>query len=285
MQVKFIPAATPELWTQAPGFVGMCEHIARCAAVCYDSTPKTGGAAVDFVKNLQKRGHGRALEFGTVRMILDAWEYPEETLSVFYNSPYAKASLISGALFVTTNLRYLLELTAKLNAGDPLTMIADAWGKEVENVEITDGNSRHFAPRPTIHFPALSRAIADEFRTHTTLSTLMRSTRYTGAGRSEATAILPSWCNEDDPNYIAEGAFMAAVEDVYDAYERLIDVYGCRKEQARDVLPLCAATEMVQCGFVPSWQNLVRLRTDKAAHPDAMALAKGVAPIISEFAS
>jgi len=59
--MKLIPAAKPELWKQEKGFIGMCEHIARCAAICYDSKPKTGGKAVDFVNRLIKMGHGRAL--------------------------------------------------------------------------------------------------------------------------------------------------------------------------------------------------------------------------------
>ncbi len=31
----------PEVWIQGTGSVGMYEHVAKCAAICYNSTPKT----------------------------------------------------------------------------------------------------------------------------------------------------------------------------------------------------------------------------------------------------
>jgi hypothetical protein len=73
--VELIEAARPEIWEQGEGFVGMCEHIARCAAICYDSEPKKGGEAVDFVKMLMRKGHGRALEFGTISELLYTDEF------------------------------------------------------------------------------------------------------------------------------------------------------------------------------------------------------------------
>lgn len=268
MEVKFEKAAKPEIIEQKAGFVGMCEHIARCAAVCYDSVPKTGGAAVDFVKSLHRRGHGRTLEFGTIYLKLRAYEYDSEEIGKFYSSPYAISRLATdGIAYITTNLRFILGYMGCIDT------VQEKWGKG----DIVDYDAKYsFAHRPTIHYPAISRAIADEFRTHTTLSSLMRSTRYTGAGRKGAVAILPSWCDYDDPNNFANGAFKAAVEDAYDAYERLTNDFGCSKEQARDVLPLCAATEMVQCGFVRNWENFIRLRTDEAAHPDARKTAEEV---------
>lgn len=281
MEVKFEKAAKPVIIEQKAGFVGMCEHIARCAAVCYDSTPKTGDEAIKFVERLVKLGHGRALEFGTVWLKIWATKYThsmDEWRALFANNPYARyVETSTTTAIVTTNLRYMLErmsvtiddVREMWNCGGCL------YGDNGASIALSDPEStvsRFLEPRPTLFYRAISRAIADEYRTHTTLSTLMRSTRYTGAGKERA-FIAPEWF--DDINGKAERLFIDSIRNAMAAYCALIDE-GRKREEARDVLPLCVATQMVQCGFVRNWENFIRLRTDEAAHPDARKTAEEV---------
>jgi hypothetical protein len=274
--MELIQPKTPEIWEQGEGFVGMCEHIARCASVCYDSEPKKGGEAVDFVKRLFKMGHGRALEFGTVYLFYSGatedimgYETRDEKQYISYNDYGA---------YVTMNLRTYLRDSEGWNA-----------------VNFLERNWTNHMPchpkRVTIHYPAISRAIADEFRTHTTLSTLMQSTRYVDKGFGNSfTVIEPRWVKEarEREDYFTTSLFRNAC-GMSEKYYKLLMKSGMKRQEARDVLPLCVSTEMVQCGFVgykdEGWDNFLRLRTAKEAHPDARWMAKEVHRVINDWQS
>ncbi len=263
-----IPAERPELWTQGKGFIGMCEHIARCAAICYNSTPKTGGEAVDFVNRLIKMNHGRALEFGTFRANATKLGATELENLCRGDYRYYDMTLNGGGWSIVTNLRALIE------NGFQLGQI----GKWLDKVA-ADGIEGDCEPRVTIHYPAISRAIADEFRTHTTLSTLMRSTRYVNAAvEGDVVFIEPLWFSRVD-EYQKEDFKKSLF--IFDCFYNAAIGNGLKRQEARDYLPLCVKTEMVQCGSLKAWSNLIRLRTAKDAHPDAQWMAEKIQRIMA----
>lgn len=246
--MRIVKMQSPEMWEQKPGFVGLCEHIARCAAICYDSVPKEGGAAVDFVESLAKRGHGRPLEFGYV-WCLDYHEIQDR--------PWNRKD----DDLILTNVRQLLQ------SGFSWDFIEG----EVDEVRGT------ILP-VTIHYPALSRGIADELRTHITLSSLMRSTRYVNAGKyGEIEFIRPYWMGDDAAG---QEQLKRALYDAEYAYKVLLG-YGKKRQEAREVLPLCVKTELVQCGFPEAWDNLIKQRDSEAAHPDARWLAQEIKKLLN----
>ncbi len=257
----------PEIWEQGEGFMGMCEHIARAAAICYDSEPKTGGEAVDFTRKLIRMGHGRALEFGTV------FRHYEVCAAGFETRDEKHGAGKGGLMLVTANLRSILQ------RGEALAEVERLWE------EPREGHPR----RVTIHYPAISRAIADEFRTHTTLSTLMQSTRYVDKGFDNSfTVIEPRWVKEarEREDYFTTSLFRNAC-GMSEKYYKLLMKEGMKRQEARDVLPLCVSTEMAQCGFIgyqnEGWDNFLRLRTAKGAHPDAQWMAKDVHRLINDL--
>lgn len=262
--MKITEMQAPEIWEQEPGFVGLCEHIARCAAVCYDSVPKEGGAAVDFVVSLHKRGHGRPLEFGTVAYFdLDdyedsPWIRQEWTQTLDgYDGPYGESYCA-----FETNLRLLLDY------GHGWKVI-EKWADE--------NNLPEWRNRVTIHYPALSRGIADELRTHVTLSSLMRSTRYVDAGKGgEVEFVKPYWYGGGH----TDEAFNKACERAEEDYKLLLSL-GRKRQEAREVLPLSVKTELVQCGFRDAWMNLIKQRDSEAAHPDARWLAQKIKGLLN----
>ncbi len=252
MTAKIVKPVTPEIWEQRGGFVGMCEHVARCAAICYNSEIKTGDDAVKFVDMLVRKGHGRALEFGTVYTVSP--ELPKGRTWADWNEQ-------DGMFYITYNLRELIERGASL----------DDIAQNAKFLFSPDELKGMFRLRTTFHYPALSRGIADEFRTHTGLSTMMRSTRYVSATEEDGiTVIEPSWLCQANGTQRAE--FFRAMDAASVAYANLTRL-GMKRQQAREVLPLAVKTEMVQCGFAPAWDNFLRLRTAKDAHPDARAVA------------
>ena len=252
--------AKPELWKQAEGFVGMCEHIARCAAICYNSEPKTGGAAVNFVRRLIKLGHGRALEFGTVRL------------------PRFVESDLEDCKEMWTYIRIDEGGTAWTNLRAALRIIGSFDDIEAGGDLMTEGVG--MSGRVTVHYPAIARSIADEFRTHTMLSTLMRSTRFVSAGgckgeKANVEFIAPYWYGHKED---CDMLFRAALEEAEDAYNKILACAPC--QQARDVLPLCIKTEMVQCGFSDAWENFVTVRSANNTHPDAKSMAQKVSRLL-----
>lgn len=263
----------PEVWKQGAGFVGMCEHIAKCAAICYNSQPKTGGEAVDFVKSLIKRGHGRPLEFGTINGAAKIGnELGTGLLNLFGLSSYGRIRKDEerGEYRCTFNLRQAVEVGMDL--------------KKIEKVaEVSEQrDDEDFFPRVTIYYPSISRAIADEYRTHTSLSTLMQSTRYVNAakGGEDVSFSMPFWLQKADKETREKTlALLGSIEKFY----KEATAGGLKPQEARDLLPLCVKTRMVQCGFLDSWENFLRLRTAKDAHPDARKTARDVyAAIINE---
>ena len=182
--MRLMPPASPEIWRQEPGYVGLCEHIARCAAICYNSEPKRGGEAVDFVKTLIRKGHGRPLEFGT----LHVRNVREDDLSC---RPDLRSYVHRDGNWVWTNLRAWLQIYGDL---DDIEEVCDDFTADIDR-----------SPRVTVHYPAIARGIADEFRTHATLSTLMQSTRYVRQGKDgDIEFVRPSWL--DTANEETRGA-------------------------------------------------------------------------------
>ena len=53
-------------------------------------------------------------------------------------------------------------------------------------------------------------------------------------------------------------------------------------EQARAVLPLCLATEIIMTANLREWRHILKLRTDKAAHPQMRQVANMILEVLKE---
>lgn len=234
----------------------MYEHIERCARTCYRSENKGNVTAEQFVKGLIKKGHFRPLEFGTVKMKYPANQSLDEANHLPWMGYFDDDSCI-------TNLRVLVE-------SDP-----DRWEGWIKEECVWDEDV--MTARPTIHWN-ISRGIADEFRTHVMLSSLMESTRYVNYGKKDIEVVNSTWL---PANRTAEKAlWQDSIEYSLDSYRKLLAM-GLRPEQARGVLPLDLATNLVQCGSMDAWDNFFDKRCDKAAHPDSIYIAKKAQELIN----
>ena len=247
---------TVEVWKQGEGLQGMYEHIERCARVCYRSENKGNVTAEKFVKGLIKRNELRPLEFGTVKMKYPANQSLEEV--DFY--PWMRFTSDDSCL---TNLRVLVESAPNWWEG---------WLKEecVWDEDVTTA-------RPTVHWN-ISRGIADEFRTHVMLSSIMESTRYVNYGKKDIEVIRPTWLPADMAS--EKAIWQDSIKYSINAYKMLLAM-DMRPEQARGVLPLDLATNLVQCGFMDAWDNFFDKRCDRHAHPDSQCIAKKAQELIN----
>ena len=104
------------------------------------------------------------------------------------------------------------------------------------------------------------RAIANELVRHRIAAYSQESTRYCNY-KDKIEFIYPKNVSDKQLQLIMEACACAAT-----TYQALI-ADGATPEVARDVLPLCTKTELIATYNLREWRHILRLRTDKAAHP------------------
>ena len=131
----------------------------------------------------------------------------------------------------------------------------------------------------TVRF-VTDRAIANELVRHRIAAYSQESTRYCNY-KDKIEFIYPKNVSDKQLQLIMEACACAAT-----TYQALI-AYGATPEVARDVLPLCTKTELIATYNLREWRHILRLRTDKAAHPKMRELMQtllqffqGLVPII-----
>ena len=131
----------------------------------------------------------------------------------------------------------------------------------------------------TVRF-VTDRAIANELVRHRIAAYSQESTRYCNY-KDKIEFIYPKNVSDKQLQLIMEVCACAAT-----AYQALI-ADGATPEVARDVLPLCTKTELIATYNLREWRHILRLRTDKAAHPKMRELMQtllqffqGLVPII-----
>lgn len=259
--------------------VGIKKFIERCGRVCYKSEDRITDTSYEkFVGMLERRGHDRPLEFGTVHLKMGISDFCHLRqglcLNKMHNNQWIKYYYVGDVTYVTTNYRYYLNIL-----------------KTFPKLEkfFTNEDNEYYPKRYTVHM-ILSRGVMDEFRTHVGLSHLAESTRYCNYSKdkfgNEITFIKPCWFNlptdyavysgDNDSDY-----FMQALEDAENWYLSLLKE-GWTPQQARSVLPLGIKSELISCGFEDAWENFMRRRSPKYGDPGAHPMAAEIADKLCE---
>lgn len=277
-----------EIIEQPSGIEGMYKHIELCGRTCYKSQDRiTEDSAKKFVDGLIKSGHGSVLEHGTVYLKYELGlvrgiqecdilfnKYKNNKFSIYNTSRIEKRNetIIGG--YVTTNLRVLVE---------------NGW---LDDLKYLCEPTEYHEKRVTVRFNC-DIGISREFNRHRVNSISEQSTRYCNYSKDKfnnaITYIIPNDCpslvegskQEYSPFEITdvEVELMEAYQDAQRHYMKLIEL-GWKPQQARRVLSLGTATELIHTAFVSDWKHFFDLRDHSAAHPDAIELAK---PLHEEF--
>ena len=118
------------------------------------------------------------------------------------------------------------------------------------------------------------RAIMAELTRHRLASFTVESTRY--VKYDELTVIKP-FSTPDGSDF----TFWHMMRDAERNYLFLVE-QGVKPEIARSVLPLCLATELYMTANLREWRHILKLRTDKAAHPQMRVVAEQILDILRE---
>lgn len=255
---------------QQAGLEGMYKQIEMAGRTCYKSEDKiTETSAKEFVSRMIKSGHGAMLEHGTVYLkagyeveIFAGQEEMTNPLLNYIDNKYSKTVEYDGVLYVTTNLRVLVE---------------NCW---LHNLEYMCKPTEHHERRYTVKF-ICDRGVSHEFVRHRVFSFAQESTRYCNYSKdkfgNELTFIEPCWNWQESSG--TRDAFRGALMTSEVTYNRLIEI-GWKAQEARAILPSSLKTELVMTGFVSDWKHFFELRTAGAAHPQARELA---IPLREEF--
>ena len=317
-----------ELWKQdGYDLESIFKHIAKCARVCYQSTPKNKDEnAYDFLVRTIFKGHDllgyskinvndkierilaqnsygdldltsfhlSCCEHATVHLKFPTFipSAFDRCVNVYSHNKYSRSKNNNGYIYVTTNLRVIIENYA------------------VNTLNFVDEtpNCPYYIPRPTICF-ITDIGASRELNRHRVNSVSEESTRYCAYdkgkfGNGITVAKLP-WIPEVDPNGeghdYSEGFFNDneifdnnIIEEQYTDNWNAVDwffyglqvcdlVYrktrelGWTAQQAREILPLNTKTQVVHTAFVDDWEHWIALRSNEISgkvHPMMSELAK-----------
>lgn len=264
------------IWEQESGLEGVYKMIEKVGRVCYKSEDKIAeGTAKSFVDRLVKSGHGAMLEHGTIYLTIpndhQAYNFFGDNWvrDTYGASPYSSVVWDSDKIYITTNLRVLVE---------------NGW---LDDLKYLCEPTEYHVKRVTVHF-VCDRGVSHEFVRHRVFSFAQESTRYCNYSKdkfgNEVTFIEPCWYNTSKSNDLADEYFINSLKDAERLYFNLLD-NGWKPQEARAVLPNALKTELVMTGFVDEsgWINFFSLRalgTTGAPHPQAKELAE---PLFEEF--
>lgn len=269
-----------EIWEQESGLKGVYKQIEVAGRTCYKSEDKiTDDSAKEFVDRMIKSGHGAMLEHGTIYLIIpndhQAYDFFGDNWvrDTYGASPYSSVVWDSDKIYITTNLRVLVE---------------NGWLDDLKYLcEPTEFHEK----RITVKF-ITDQGILREFTRHRVFSFAVESTRYCNYTKdkfsNEITFIQPNWISDkdienyhmdfgyftdQDTNHItAVNRFISALKNAEYFYMELIKL-GWKPQQARNILPLATKCDMVMTGFVSDWLHFFELRDATSAHPQAQELA------------
>ena len=278
-----------ELLLQQPGLEGVYKQIELAGRTCYKSTDKiTEDSAKPFVDRMINSKHTAMLEHGTVYLTIPGESEPDEfgrvDCSPRYKGEYSRnkyskvnykywsqepigiqkefcKSIPRSTIYITTNLRVLVE---------------NDWLDDLKYIcEPTEYHEKRYTFRLTT-----SIGVTRELNRHRVNSIAEQSTRYCNYSKdkfgNEVTFCLPSWVSSTEYTEMNsdERIFFRSCEHAEFDYLRLISK-GWQPQQAREVLPLCTATEIIHTAFVSDWKHFFDLRyfgKTGAPHPNMVEL-------------
>lgn len=259
-----------ELLPWTPGEDGIYKMIERAGRTCYKSTDKmTDDSAKPFVERMIKSGHTAMLEHGTVYLAIPYTD--EGALSHYrgvagkYNevefTRYSKVTMMRGIHnYVTTNYRVLVE---------------NNWLDDLKYLcEPTTWHEKRYTFRMVT-----SIGVTRELNRHRVNSIAEQSTRYCNYAKKDKFGGEISFCIPvfyDDWDSYLKNEFDRQLEKSESMYMWMIEK-GLPPQQAREVLPLCTASEIVHTAFASDWRFFFDLRLFAKTgnpHPNMLLLAQ-----------
>lgn len=252
-------------------------HVARCARVCYKR--EKGNDEVTY-NNLLKNKHWSMFRHATSYYIIPKGYEPQWVADIFNCIKFYHALIVgidikadNDYFYVVTNHNWNLDHATFADSIEPYHVD----DKLFANANEIAWNMMRYTFKVTTQI-----SISRELNRVSPNNIAEQSTRYV---YEDGTLCRPYWMTEEEAdilNNISDDTFISKVKllhyinstkSSFDRYKRLIE-NGMPRQDARGVLPLDTATEVVYTYSIAEWRHIIELRADeKRAHPNAVIIA------------
>ncbi len=264
-----------EIWKQEGyDLASIWRHIAKCARVCYQSSPKNKDESdYEFLVRTIFRGidvlhddynnyftmhvHGSVLEHGTVHLKIPIGLV--HLINKYNSNHYSEVYEDFKYAYITTNMRVLFD---------------NKWFNDLMMIDSSNDSLNKYYDRTTVNI-ITDIGVSREFNRHRVHSISEESTRYCAYDKDKfnnniSIVKLPWIENKDynealpDNNKLLEDWnaidwYIHAVSVANTAYKKLREL-GWTAQQAREVLPLNTKTQIVHTAYNYDWINWISLR-------------------------
>ena len=260
------------------------KRIELAGRVCYKSEKKiTDESALDFCTRILQRGHTSVLEHSNVivKVPANVFSMIDSVMFNYERLTHKKQMLTVSCLptrerIVSGNIRAWREIldasiVRPTFTGHPLLHVGgniDLTQYMISEDDLTD-EKRQIHSRITLRITC-DRGVSHELVRHRVMSFSQESTRYVNYNRRGYTFIEPWWWN--DLNGEIKDLMKWGMQYSVDIYDDMIKE-GATPQLARAVLPNQIKTEVVVTATPAQWAEFLKLRLDKAAHPDMQRVA------------
>lgn len=272
-----------EYWEQGENEV---THVARCARVCYK---REKGNDDKLYRSLLNRKHNSMFRHATYYFIIPS-------IDVISSVDTDKRLWIAKLNELINNAKQLVVgIDIKLYKDYYYIVTNGNWNLDHQNlleyINAYAVTAKEFANANEIAWNMMRYT----FKVTTQISTSRelnrvspnniaeQSTRYV---YEDGTICRPHWMTNEEVNYLNNepifeewcnshkkaSIFRDSCNDSFNKYKLLVDI-GMQRQNARGVLPLDTATEVVYTYSTLEWKHIIELRADKRAHPNANIIA------------
>ena len=267
-----------EYWEQND----IVKHIVRCARVCYKK--ETGNDEVTY-NNLLKNKHWSMFRHATYYFIVPRIKVPD-WVRYYYIAIRNEANIIGIDIKIDYNYYYVVT-NGNWNL-DHRSLIYTILDYQVEDEVFANAcfmawNMMRYTFKITTQISTsreLNRVSPNNIAEQSTRyvyedGTICRSHWLEGYDISQTLRgkylIYKDGKEDNDINHKVL-TFINYCDSSFKKYKYLVDA-GLLREDARGVLPLDTATEVVYTYSIPAWKHIIELRVDKRAHPNAQIIA------------
>lgn len=269
-----------ELWQQRDPIA----HVARCARVCYGNKE---GKSTDqqLYDSLLKSGHNSMFRHESVYAIAPLTQIEWKEWDCIAETPYIKYKVDYefDDLYVVANVNWIIDRENENYDSDNILSVLEQY--QVSPEVFNDREIGHSMMRYTFHITT-QISTSRELNRVSPNNIAEKSTRYCA---EEGTIVRPHWLDIDiakefnanpsvdvfefnHPYLENEADYFMACKNSFRQYRNMIG-RGMKKQDARGVLPLDTATEVVYTYSIDEWKHIIELRGSKRAHPNAQIIA------------
>ena len=247
------------------------KRIELCGRVCYKSEDKiTDDSAKMFVGKLIRHGHTSVLEHARVIVPGDRANSLAHSYKDNNDREYPYGMEYRARFYIDDRGKYAYAMNVRDFC---------AIGGTLEEL----GSLKNADDYMTVRFTC-DRAIANELVRHRVFSFSQESTRYVNYEKTGLAFVRPlpfEWAELsidqlELSDSMADNPFQAwflGCEQAEANYQHLIRE-GSSPQEARLVLPLSTKTELIMTGTYSQWSGMLKLRLDRASHPQMRYLLR-----------